>query len=203
MGSPRPCPRAIDIASYRATPEPAYSRSQPLCWRGYRNGTGFTRCGASRSRSSPRSFSASRTSAKSSISRYRSPPWISLLDRLDVPEAQSRASTRPVDRPRVAASSAVPAPTTPAPTTRMSSSRSAIPASASARSAGPSVAVLTATSRCRSVGVGPVGPTGVTCLMRPGSHHPCTDSDRRARLQPPLTRSLWTTLRDSRPGNTA
>ena len=38
---------------------------------------------------------------------------MSLLDRLDVPDAQSRASTRPVDRPRVTASSAVPAPTTP------------------------------------------------------------------------------------------
>ena len=34
---------------------------------------------------------------------------MSLLDRLEVPEAQSRASTRPTDRPRVAASSAVPA----------------------------------------------------------------------------------------------
>ncbi len=68
---------------------------------------------------------------------------MSLLERLEVPEAQSRASTRPVDRPRVTASSAVPAPTTPPPTTRMSSSRSAIAASASARSSGPSVPVLT------------------------------------------------------------
>ncbi|GAA3058150.1 hypothetical protein GCM10020000_46100 [Streptomyces olivoverticillatus] len=65
----------------------------------------------------------------------QTPPWMSLLDRLEVPAAQSRASTIPVTSPRVAASSAVPAPTTPPPTTRMSSSRSAIRASAAPRSA--------------------------------------------------------------------
>ena len=43
---------------------------------------------------------------------------MSLLDRDDVLEPKSRASTRPTDSPRVAASSATPAPTTPPPTTR-------------------------------------------------------------------------------------
>src|SRR4051812_5072014 len=47
---------------------------------------------------------------------------MSLLDRLDVPDAQSRASTRPTVSPLVTASRAAPAPTTPPPTTRMSSS---------------------------------------------------------------------------------
>src|SRR5580765_7493647 len=47
---------------------------------------------------------------------------MSLLDRLDVPLAKSRASISPVDRPRVTASSAAPQPTTPPPTTRTSSS---------------------------------------------------------------------------------
>src|SRR6476659_3042584 len=61
---------------------------------------------------------------------------MSLLDRLDVPLAQSLASTMAVVRPRVTASSAVPAPTTPPPTTRMSSSVSAIFLMASARLAG-------------------------------------------------------------------
>ena len=53
-----------------------------------------------------RSRRASRTSLNSSISRYRSPPWISLLDRLEVPAARSRASISPTDRPRDTASSA-------------------------------------------------------------------------------------------------
>ncbi len=51
---------------------------------------------------------------------------MSLLERLEVPAAQSRASTRPVASPRVAASSAMPAPTTPPPTTSTSSSCSAM-----------------------------------------------------------------------------
>ena len=46
---------------------------------------------------------------------------MSLLDRLDVPDAQSCASTSPTDRPRVAASRAVPAPVMPPPTTSTSS----------------------------------------------------------------------------------
>src|ERR1700729_4046179 len=61
---------------------------------------------------------------------------MSLLDRLEVPLAQSRASTMAVVSPRVTASSALPAPTTPPPTTSTSSSRSAIRSIASARPAG-------------------------------------------------------------------
>src|SRR5437762_12620917 len=45
---------------------------------------------------------------------------MSLLDRLEVPEARSRASTRATRRPRDAASRAVPAPVTPPPMTRTS-----------------------------------------------------------------------------------
>src|SRR5690606_24168594 len=64
------------------------------------------------------------------------PPCTSLLLRELVPEAQSRASRIPVRSPRVAASSAVPAPTIPPPTTSTSSSRSRIAASACCRPAG-------------------------------------------------------------------
>src|SRR5580692_9893995 len=65
---------------------------------------------------------------------------MSLLDRLEVPLAQSLASTIAVVRPRVTASSALPAPTTPPPTTSTSSSRADIPAMASARANGDSAA---------------------------------------------------------------
>src|SRR5690242_15775950 len=61
---------------------------------------------------------------------------MSLLDRLEVPEAQSRASTSPTVRPRVTASSAHPAPTTPPPTTSTSSSSRAISAKARVRDSG-------------------------------------------------------------------
>ena len=47
---------------------------------------------------------------------------MSLLDALEVPAARSRASTSPTDSPRVAASSAAPAPVMPPPMTRRSSS---------------------------------------------------------------------------------
>src|ERR1051326_2518315 len=63
---------------------------------------------------------------------------MSLLDRLEVPLAQSLASTMAVVSPRVTASRALPAPTTPPPTTRMSSSDSVILLMASARLAGDS-----------------------------------------------------------------
>src|SRR5438046_778480 len=63
---------------------------------------------------------------------------MSLLDLLEVPLAQSRASTRAVVSPRVTASSALPAPTTPPPPTSPPSSRSAIRAIAPARAAGDS-----------------------------------------------------------------
>src|SRR4249920_2755201 len=69
---------------------------------------------------------------------------MSLLDRDEVPEPKSRASARPTVSPRVAASSATPAPTTPPPTTRTWCSVSASAASAAARSAGPSLAVTPA-----------------------------------------------------------
>ena len=98
--------------------------------------TGRTRCGAMRSSSRPHSEKASRTRPKSGISRYRKPPWMSLLDRLEVPLAQSRASTTAVVSPRVTASSAQPAPTTPPPMTRMSTSPAAIRATASCCAAG-------------------------------------------------------------------
>ncbi|MEK8225812.1 hypothetical protein NKG05_06640 [Oerskovia sp. M15] len=58
-----------------------------------------------------------------------------MLDRLDVPEAQSWASTIAVDSPRVTASRAIPAPVTPPPITRTSSSASALVLAASADSA--------------------------------------------------------------------
>src|SRR5487761_1484995 len=65
---------------------------------------------------------------------------MSLLDRDEVPEAKSLASSSPTDRPRVAASRATPAPTTPPPTTRTCCSRAARAASAAARSLLPSAA---------------------------------------------------------------
>src|SRR6202451_1752140 len=75
---------------------------------------------------------------------------MSLLDRLEVPLAQSRASMIAVVSPRVTASSALPAPTTPPPTTRMSSSCSVILAIASSRAAGDRSAIT------RSVNLHPV-----------------------------------------------
>jgi hypothetical protein len=60
-----------------------------------------------------------------------------LLDRLDVPLAQSRISTSPVDNPLVTASRAAPAPTTPPPMTMTSnSSAAAIASSADCRAVG-------------------------------------------------------------------
>src|ERR1700733_6940028 len=81
---------------------------------------------------------------------------MSLLDRLDVPLAQSRSSTIAVVRPRVTASSALPAPTTPPPTTRTSISFSAIRAIASRRPAGDSAVTTGFSRRCRSVDLYPV-----------------------------------------------
>src|SRR6202034_3682556 len=81
---------------------------------------------------------------------------MSLLDRLDVPLAQSRASMIAVDRPRVTASSALPAPTTPPPTTSTSSSFSAIRAIASRRPVGDSAVTAGLPCRCRSVDLYPV-----------------------------------------------
>ena len=75
---------------------------------------------------------------------------MSLLDRLEVPLAQSRASTIAVVRPRVTASSALPAPTTPPPTTSTSSSPRAIAAIASCRAAGGQRFVRHLPSRAQS-----------------------------------------------------
>src|SRR5688500_5670256 len=63
---------------------------------------------------------------------------MSLLDRLEVPEAKSRASSRPTERPRVAASRAQPAPTTPPPTTSTSTWVPGSAESAATRPAGES-----------------------------------------------------------------
>src|ERR1039457_5146058 len=126
--------------------------------------------------SSARSVSASRTRPKLNCSRYRTAPWISLLDRDDVPEAKSLASTSPTDRPQVAASSATPAPTTPPPTTSTCSSEPAIAAIAEARSAGPS---LTAPNACvvtvQNATQAPAAGSSPGRCGRPACH------DRRAR----------------------
>src|SRR5258706_12841440 len=66
---------------------------------------------------------------------------MSLLDLLEVPLAQSRISSSPVDRPRVTASRAQPLPTTPPPMTRTSSSPLCSAAIVSSRAAGDIVAL--------------------------------------------------------------
>src|SRR5277367_5676508 len=81
---------------------------------------------------------------------------MSLLDRLEVPLAQSRDSTIAVVRPRVTASSALPAPTTPPPMTRTSISFSAIRAIASRRPAGDSAVTEGLPRRRWSVDLYPV-----------------------------------------------
>src|SRR5215471_1989550 len=83
--------------------------------------------------SSDRSRSPSRTSAKSKCSRYRNPPWMSFVERLDVPAAKSRFSASATRRPRAAASRARPTPVIPPPMIRMSKSSSANLESASPR----------------------------------------------------------------------
>src|SRR5665647_1880115 len=66
------------------------------------------------------------------------PPCTSFEERLEVPEAQSRASRMPTLSPRVTASIAQPAPTMPPPTTRMSSSLVRRRSRAASRCSGPS-----------------------------------------------------------------
>src|SRR4051812_42097329 len=83
----------------------------------------------------------------SPISRYRSPPWISLLDALEVPAARSRASTSPTRSPRVAASSAAPAPVMPPPMTRTSRSPEVSASMARCRAAGSSAPLMAAGSQ--------------------------------------------------------
>src|SRR5262245_6347474 len=62
---------------------------------------------------------------------------MSLLERLLVPAAKSRFSTSATDSPRVAASSAEPAPVAPAPITTTSNRSAAIRARAAPRGSGP------------------------------------------------------------------
>src|SRR6478609_5592488 len=113
-----------------------YSRCQCLV-SGSMNGTGVTRCGARVLSSSPRSRSASRTSPKSFCSRYRRPPCTSLLDREEVPEAKSRASTSATFKPRVAASRAAPVPVAPPPMTTTSKTSFSRRERAARRCSGP------------------------------------------------------------------
>ena len=64
------------------------------------------------------------------------PPWIIFDDFEDVPDAKSPFSTRAVFKPRLAASSATPAPVIPPPTTSTSNVSSARRRNASARRKG-------------------------------------------------------------------
>ena len=79
------------------------------------------------------------------------PPWMSLVDREEVPEEKSSRSTRPTRSPRVAASSAAPHPVAPPPTTSTSRGPAGVdPASAaSCASRGGGAAPCCAT-RCRA-----------------------------------------------------
>src|SRR5215468_12020516 len=83
---------------------------------------------------------------------------MSLLDRDEVPAPKSRASTRPTDSPRVAASSATPAPTTPPPTTSTWNSAPASAASAADLASGSSLAAPA-----------PPAPTGRTLALTSAS----------------------------------
>src|SRR5579864_903754 len=68
----------------------------------------------------PRSFNASITSETLPCCRYRTPPWASLVLRLDVPFPKSLCSSSSTSYPRLAASIATPTPVAPPPTTIMS-----------------------------------------------------------------------------------
>src|SRR5262249_34522501 len=102
--------------------------------------SGVARCGAMR-RMRARSLAASRTRAMSPCCRERTPPWISLELRLEVPAAKSTASSSATERPRRAASRAIPAPVMPPPTTSRSRSASGRAARAVARAAGVNAAM--------------------------------------------------------------
>ena len=64
------------------------------------------------------------------------PPWMSFVERPDVPLAKSSRSTSATLRPRVVASHATPAPTHPPPTTTTSNSSARSRASCDARDGG-------------------------------------------------------------------
>src|SRR5688572_12749279 len=83
---------------------------------------------------------------------------MSLLDRLEVPAAQSRASSSPTESPRLAASSAAPAPVTPPPITRTSTTSSASRARSARRRSGDSaVPLMSEPSMSPTVPPRPVG----------------------------------------------
>ena len=93
------------------------------------------------------------------------PPWIIFDDFEEVPEAKSPFSTRAVRRPRLAASSATPAPVTPPPMTSTSNSSSARRRNASSRRNGCTGQACHIRSEAKSGrtgirGVRLVGPTG-------------------------------------------
>src|SRR3954471_18572835 len=77
---------------------------------------------------------------------------MSLLDRLEVPAAQSRASSSATESPRLAASSAAPAPVTPPPMTRTSTTSSGSRSRSARRRSGDSAARLTVSSPARHGG---------------------------------------------------
>ena len=101
---------------------------------------------------------------------------MSLLDRDDVPAPKSRASTRPTVSPRVAASSATPAPTTPPPTTSTWNSAPASVSSAAALESGSSLAASAPPAR-----------TGRTLAP--------TDQRLAAALDVTTTSTRWNSLR--------
>src|SRR5690348_14349445 len=88
---------------------------------------------------------------------------MSLLDRLEVPAAQSRASSSATDSPRLAASRAAPAPVTPPPITSTSTTSSGRRARSSARRAGESsVRLMTPLSPDGAAGKWHGGPPGAS-----------------------------------------
>src|SRR3954469_5274025 len=95
---------------------------------------------------------------------------MSLLDRLEVPAAQSRASSSPTDSPRLAASSAAPAPVTPPPITRTSTTSSASRARSARRRSG-------------DTSVRSLSPGGMTPTV-PDSHRPRREKDGVLSLAP-------------------
>ena len=93
-------------------------------------GSGYERCGAISSKfalSNSASLTiryCSKSAPNIAACRYRTPPWISLVDLEEVPDEKSSYSTRAVLSPRVVESSATPAPVAPPPITRISYSSS-------------------------------------------------------------------------------
>src|SRR3954447_11615006 len=98
---------------------------------------------------------------------------MSLLDRLDVPDAKSRASSSATDNPRLAASRAAPAPVTPPPITSTSTTSSATRARSARRRAGD--------SRVRSPSMPSTVPRWATLMARVASHPWCGGRPGRVR----------------------